>query len=207
MRTLSAVVFSSSLAAISLAGLDRACAISDGTAFDPAGDSTSHDVLSASALYDATNIYVSATFRAGSLNPSNLGFFFSFDLDQNPTTGTQPPATFPVGGDRSISFNSLFDPTRARVAGILFPIVFGADSFSLTVPLTALADNGKAYFGLIVGNPASASSFTGSDIAPDSATGQPLSTLTRFIPEPSSSTLAIFALVYLAAGIGRKVLG
>ncbi len=166
---------------------------------DPSGDSTSHDIASASAFFDSTTMFMTATFHPGTLDPSNFAFFFSFDLDEDPSTGTQPPATFPLGGDETVQFNSLFDPSFARVNGFLTPISFGTDSFSVSVPLSILADDGQANYGLKVGNPTTEFSFIAHDTAPDSATGNPLTTPTTFIPEPSTVILAAIGLVGLAA--------
>ena len=163
------------------------------TVADASGDSTSHDIATASAVYNSTHMLMSATFFPGTLDSNNLGFIFGFDLDQNSATGTQPPSSFPLGADRTVTFNSLNNATNARIftgsSFVFAPVAFGVDSLSLSLPLSAFGDDGAAFFGLAAGDPVSSSSFAIRDFAPDSALGNPMNTPTTVIPEPCSIAL------------------
>jgi len=174
-----------------------------GTILDPLGDSVSHDVASASAFFDATYMRLHAAFYPGTLNANNLAFVFAFDLDQNPATGTQPPALFSLGGDAILTFNSLMSFAEARIAAVSVPVSFGVDSFSIALPLEVLGDDGQANFGLMVGDPSSANTFSGRDIASGGDLGHPLSAPTLLIPEPASAALAGVCALCAAAGVVR----
>lgn len=200
------------LAALIVAGGPTASwALSPGGATDPAGDADSQDIVSASAFYDAANMYIRAAFTPGKLNAANLAFLFAFDLDQNPATGTQPPATFPLGADGTIVFNRLSDPVRASVfaghGGYSAPISFGIDSFSTSVPLSILGDDGAANFAVAVGVPLNANSFRILDFAPNGVQGLPLSTPTAAIPEPLSAVAGASGLLCLFAAKGVRPSG
>jgi hypothetical protein len=181
-------------AMLSFASIPRlACATSVGAIVDPAGDSSSHDVVSTTATFDATTMWLGVQFAPGTLNPDDLGFLFAFDLDQNGATGTQPPVAFPVGADLSLVFNTLVNTTHARIAGNLIPVDFAVDSLAITLPLNVLNDDGHANFALAVGDPNSENSFLGRDLVPDGDLGRAISTPTLFVPEPASCWLALVA--------------
>jgi len=160
-----------------------------GVVTDPAGDAFGNaDVISVSARFASGKMFLTANFSAGSLNPTNLGFIFGFDVDQNPATGTPPPA-FPLGADSTVSFNSAEGTDLAMVGGFIapvswVPVTFGSNSLSLVVPLSAFGPNdGVMGFGFIVGVPNGTNGFFAYDVAPDSVWNSPLTSLTSPIPE------------------------
>ena len=71
-----------------------ATAVATTISLDPV-DATIHDILSVSAGFDSSYLYLNATFRTGTLDPSNLGFVFLLDTDRNVSTGHvgQDPST------------------------------------------------------------------------------------------------------------------
>jgi hypothetical protein len=159
-----------------------------GVVNDPSGDASGHaHAVSISGRLASGNLFLTATFSNGSLNPTNLGFIFGFDTDQNPNTGVQPPASFPLGADYSTYFNSAADPNNAMTSGacpISVPVTFGSNTLSLSIPLSALGnDDGIMGFGLIVGVPNGAMGFFPYDTVPNSASGGPLGGLTSPVPE------------------------
>jgi hypothetical protein len=174
-----------------------------GTIFDAAGDAVSHDIESVSALFDATTMHLHATFYQGTLDPSDLAFVMFFDLDQNPATGLPSSASISTGAEVGVSFNSQRHLAEARLRGDVLPVSFGVDSFSITLPLSMLGDDGHANFGIVVGDPTSESTFFGRDFAPDGDMGRPLSTPTQFVPEPRSSVIALLGLLCLLVGVVR----
>ncbi|MBA3485235.1 MAG: hypothetical protein H0T51_25855 [Pirellulales bacterium] len=174
-----------------------------GTIFDVSGDTISHDVESVSATFDATHMQLHATFYQDTLNPTDLAFIMFFDLDQNPATGLPSSGSISTGAEVGVSFNSLRHPTEVRIRDAALPVSFGVDTFSITVPLSALGDDGHANFGIVVGDPTSDLTFLGREFAPNGDMGRPLSTPTQFIPEPRSVILALLGLLCLIVGVVR----
>ncbi len=171
---------------------------------DPADDATgpagSPDLISISGAFDATTLHLSASFAPGSFNPAADGVLFGLDIDVNPATGVGAPAFFPIGGEFSVLYNSSFSTTLARVFDLssglsiaLVPVVLGANSAQVSVPLLTLAnDDGVMGFGATAGNPVSPDFFGVTDFAPNSADNGPLTSLTKFIPAPGgAATLAL----------------
>jgi hypothetical protein len=153
---------------------------------DPAGDASGHaDAVSISGRYSGGNLYLTANFSDGSLNPTNLGFIFAFDVDQNPATGVQPPAAFPLGAESSVYFNSAASSNRASLSGPFqwADVTFGSNSLSLVIPLATPGFGETMGFGFIVGVPEGTNGFVAFDTVPDSAWGGPLSGLTSPVPE------------------------
>ena len=176
------------LAAICLAaGLVRA--VDAGLVNDPIGDASGHpDAISISGRFSGGNLFLTAAFSNGTLNPTNLGFMFGFDLDRNPSTGVQPPASFPLGAEATVYFSSAENLNDARLSTqSLFQrlrVTFGSNSLSLVIPLSSLGGgDGVMGFGFIVGVPDGTNGFFGYDTVPDSASGGPLSALTTPVPE------------------------
>jgi hypothetical protein len=174
-----------------------------GTILDAAGDTISHDVASVSATFDATHMQLHATFYQDTLNPADLAFIVFFDLDQNPATGLPSSGSISTGAEVGVSFNSLRHPAEARIRDAVLPVSFGVDAFSITVPLAVLGDDGHANFGIVVGDPTGELTFLGRDFAPNGDMGRPLSTPTRFIPEPRAAILALLGLFCLVVGVVR----
>lgn len=159
-----------------------------GVVNDPAGDASGHaDVVSISGRFAHDNLFLTANFSNGTLNRTNVGFIFGFDTDQNPNTGVQPPADFPLGADYSVYFNSATDPNYAIVSGVSpipVPVTFGSNTLSLSIPLSTLGnDDGIMGFGFIVGVPIGTMGFIPYDTVPNSASGGPLGGLTSPLPE------------------------
>lgn len=163
-----------------------------GVVADPPGDAFGNaDAVSISGRFAQGNLYVDATFSDGTLNPTNLGFIFGFDTDRNLTTGVQPPATFPLGSEVSVYFNSASSPDALLYSQFLVQLIrvtFGTNSLSLVLPLSSLGTpfgpaDGVMGFGFIVGVPNGTNGFFGYDIVPNSADGGPLTGLTSPIPE------------------------
>jgi hypothetical protein len=161
-----------------------------GVVADAVGDAMGYaDAVSISARFASGNLFLAANFAEGSFNPTNLGFIFGFDVDQNLATGVQPPGSFPLGADASVYFNSA-DGTGLAYFGSFtvpptwVPVVFGSNSLSLVIPLSVFGpDDGIMGFGFIVGIPNGTNGFFGFDTVPDSAMGGPLSGLTSPVPE------------------------
>jgi hypothetical protein len=188
---------------------------------DPA-DATVHDILSISAGFDTTTLFLTATFRTSTFdpNPNNFGFVFLLDTDLNVSTGHnfQDPSTGrELGADFTVEFHRAIDPSGIAiveeaptgVAGILrgtVPVVFGTDSFALAVPLSLIGNgNGVTNFGLQVGTPffldPSAITFTTTDFAYslESSTPVPAS-----VPEPGNFMFLSTGLLSLLLACRRK---
>lgn len=194
-------------AIVSAAGLaqrpDRAWAASGGAIADAVGDSISHDVISTSATFNSTNMYLQTTFQSGTFAANYLAFIVFFDLDQNSTTGTQSTSSISLGADVALSFNSIANPAQARIRGDFVPVSFGADWLSVALPLAVLGDDGHANFSFVVGDPTSQFTFLGRDYAPDSDLGGPLTTPTLQVPEPTTGMLVALGLICLFLGVVR----
>lgn len=169
-------------------------------------DAGTHDILSISGGFDATTLFLSATFRPGTFNPADLGFIFGLDTDLDVATGTQgPPAFFPLGADFTVSFfpsNTPFGNARVNSSlGGLVPVTYSADAFSLSVPLALLGnDDGVANFGLSVGVPnVSGSAFVPTDLTIPGPVGTagplagPTSPVSNLTPIPEPGTLVLVA--------------
>lgn len=162
--------------------------VNAGVVNDPIGDASGHaDAISISGRFSNGYLYLTANFKPGSLNSANLGFTFGLDLDRNTATGVQPPASFPLGADATVSFNSASNPTDAwLVTDMLFQrlkVLFGPNSLSLIIPLSSLGSYGVMGFGFIVGVPNGTQDFVPYDTVPNSAWNGPLSDLTSPVPE------------------------
>jgi hypothetical protein len=197
------------------------------TLVDPTGDSSSHDATSATGVYSSMRWTLSATFDPGTLNPSDLGFAFGLDVDQNPGTGVPTLGSggqdyvFPIGAEVYVFYHVTVDPTHARVflwvssleenrLATMVPVLFGANSIQVSVPLSlsadlgggmthVVADDGLAFFGFAVGEPSSPTVFTPHDFVPDGADDGPLGGPTSRVPEPALAALAAAGLLAAAA--------
>jgi hypothetical protein len=200
------------LAALALVGPTQAATI-----VDPAGDSTSQDIVSVTGVYDAHALHLSASFVSGTLDPAALGFTFGLDTDEDPGTGlacSDDGFAFPCGAEWSLFFQVDYDPANAILVdsdtGTMhasLPVVFGIDTLSLTVPLDAdpalgLPDDGRLLFGLIVGDPTPGFGFEGRDLAADSALGGALVGPSTPVPEPATG--ALVGLGLMAMSVARR---
>jgi hypothetical protein len=183
---------------------------------DPAGDASGHpDVIAISGGYTRSNLYLTATFRSGSLNRTNLGFMFGLDTDLHPNTGVKPPASFPLGAEFSIFFVSASDTNNATVTDIMkeqavgtVPVKFASDSLSLTVPLALLhSTNGKMNFGFVCGPAGPNGSFEPFDMVPDKAYCGPLGGPTSLIPELQNERRDTNTIVSRPTAGSKNVLG
>jgi hypothetical protein len=193
------------------AGLLMISSIVEGTAraqtllTDLSGDSSAGpDVVSVSAGYDASYLYLSAEFRVGTLNPASFGFVFDLDVDQNPLTGMRY-AGGPYGVDYWVYFNSEDSLTTASVKFMTSPypltgtvlLTVGQDQISTRVPLALLGnDDGIMNFGFACGLPYYNYGITIYDTAPDGiniVSGKTLTTATTPVPEPQSLLLGVLA--------------
>jgi hypothetical protein len=156
-----------------------------------------------SARFDTQDLQLHATFHPGTLRPADLAFVVFFDLDQNPSTGSVAAGTVAVGSDVRLTFNAIANSSLARIRGDSVPVTFGADSFSISMPLTVLGDDGHANFGILVGDPTSDQTFEGRDFAPSIDFQAPLTTATQFVPEPTSRAVIVLGLLCLIMGLGR----
>lgn len=124
---------------------------------DPIGDAgLGPDIVSIAGGYDATNLYLSASFAPGTLNLSNLSLWFLLDTDTNTATGL---STGSAGEDYVVSYKSSFSwegPTNIQgPTGTLFWAPFQTHLFPnkivFTVPLSLLGnDDGVVNFGAVV---------------------------------------------------------
>jgi hypothetical protein len=197
------------------------------TLVDPIGDSTSHDIASATGTYGGTRWTLGATFAPGTLDLGDFGFAFGLDVDEDPTTGVPDVGpggedfVFPIGGEIYVFYHVDHDPTHARVylwvpalgenrLAATVPVLFGADSLQLKVPLSLSADlgggmsymvsdDGLALFGLTVGDLNDSGGFTVRDFVPDGADDGPLGGPTSFVPEPALGALVTGGLLAAAA--------
>ena len=172
---------------------------------DAVGDANGHaDVVGIAGGYDATNLYLSAKFATGTLDPKSVAFFFALDVDQDLSTGNQPPV-FPYGSDYAVSYNSLVGTLNARIGKNFVPIQFDSDSLKIAVPLSFLGnDDGLMNFGFIVGVPADTSSFSPYDWTPDSLTKAGLGGPTSPVPEAPASLLWLAGLAVTARFARRE---
>jgi opacity protein-like surface antigen len=89
------------------------------TFIDPIGDATGGgpDLISITASYDASNLYLSASF-ASAINSHNLGIGIFIDADSNPATGLTAASGPNVGADYGLTY--------------IFGLVFPSSNFSLS---------------------------------------------------------------------------
>lgn len=157
----------------------------DATLPDAAGDAQSGpDLVQVTGAYDHTRIYLSAHFKAGSLDRRNVAFEFGLDLDRNPFTGMSPTLGwgFPLGAEATIDFNTWRDSGQARVAvltrgdlGGSVSVQFHEDRVTLEIPWSMVGSKpAPAHFGAVVGVPTLPTYFVVSDVVPDSAWKGPL---------------------------------
>jgi hypothetical protein len=126
------------------------------------------DIASMDIQYDATNLYIATTFtgpvsESGAGNPFDLYGYIDLDVDQNPGTGVQANTDI-WGGASGIGMDyflniadglpdgqiQLVDSAFTVIGNV--PIIFGANSFSSTVPLALLgADDGLVDYAAIFG--------------------------------------------------------
>ena len=209
MRTLA------SLSAV-LAGTLLAAATAAATtiSLDPV-DATIHDILSVSAGFDSTYLYLSALFREGTFDPNNLGFVFLLDTDRSVSTGhlfLDPSTNRELGADFTVEYHRASDPplialieqVPTGLGGVevgTVPVVFGTDSVAVAVPL-ALVGNGATNFGLQVGtplpSPPTAITFLNTDAA---YSLDPATLISSAVPEPATRASLLIGITALALGL------
>lgn len=198
------------IGAVAVGALIASSASATTTVSDPAGDAGGGpDILSISAGFSSTTLFLSATFAPGTLDPNNLGFNFGLDTDLDPGTGWAcPPNAFPCGAEWEMHYDSLTAVGTARLDDFTsffatIPVTFGPNSFSMEVPLNAdpnigLPDDGEVLFGLVTGNPdPSTGEFGGDDFAWDAADEGPLAGPSTPVPEPDVGLLLGFGIALL----------
>jgi hypothetical protein len=149
----------------------------------PTGTPGLNEIEIIDGRYDAMNFYFDVYFTPGTLDATNLGFGLGLDTDLDPNTGVvcDGYVFFPCGAEWSFYFNSQRDASNAFLSqsDAPFPVEFGSDHVSLTVPLDpnpelGLPDDGYALYGLVTGVPLSPDSIEALDVAPTSAVFGPL---------------------------------
>lgn len=175
------------------------------------------DLVSASATFDATYLYLSVRITPGfpaidsvaNKGTTYIGFYL--DTDQNPATGgtlTNPATdTTIIGYEKRVSFST--GSTQAFLSDYLFaglgsfPATKLADGFDVALPLSALGDDGFLNFKVHDYVQLSSSSTTVIlDTLPDVGLAAGTST---FVPEPASLSCA--ALVAMSSVFMRRKRG
>ena len=125
---------------------------SDATSASSFGISPTPDLISASAEYDAQNLYLSAHVVPGSI-PAIVGggprgttsIIFYLDTDQNPATGQSHVG---IGYERWIGTAANLNLANANLLNALgntvsvVPVTHFSDGVTFTIPLSALGDDG-----------------------------------------------------------------
>lgn len=194
---------------------------------DPTGDALvgtyrTYDIASIDAQFSASNLVFTIVLTSAPVAPSSsqqqgLSGFIDIDVDSNPATGAGANIDTLGGSFGSTGlqieyyldlftefsnpgFVSLKDPINLTNTQV--PITYGASSFTITVPLTALGnDDGLVNYAVAVGDFGFAQ-----DQALDPMVvqmgGLPASSVP--VPEPRASLLVALGLGALARRPGRR---
>lgn len=199
---------------------------------DPTGDAITgtyktYDIASIDAQFSASDLVFTILLTSAPVAPSSnqlqgLSGFIDIDVDSNPATGATANIDT-IGGSfgstglqieyyldlftefSNPGFVSLKDPINLTNTQV--PITYGASSFTITVPLTALGnDDGLVNYAVVVGDFGFAQ-----DQALDPMVvqmgGLPASSVPAPVPEPRTSLLVAAGLGALARrGAGRRLL-
>jgi hypothetical protein len=160
---------------------------------DAVGDVTNRaDVVSVTAGYARSNLYLSAKFVDGTLtNIRSFACYFFIDRDRN--TNTTLPGGLPYGTDVWFMFNGMKNTNNGTVSDHTFssvevPIRFTTNSLHVVIPFSALKiTNGTIDLRLATGWTPDPSFMISADLLPDDpqyhGLAQPLMGPTTEIPE------------------------
>lgn len=189
---------------------------------DPTGDtfgagSVRHDMTSVNATFAGSSLTFTVNFAGqiyapSALNARSVYGFIDIDADRNPATGAEPfvnifgPGPVIALGDEFALdlFSEEFQAGRVDVLNAVSdvvgtaPITFGANAFSVTVPLALLGgSNGLINYGVVVGTFGEATDRAPNGTLP--ATSTP-------VPEPATMLLLGTGLAAVGARL-RKTRG
>ncbi|MGB2695214.1 MAG: hypothetical protein WBD55_08515 [Dehalococcoidia bacterium] len=226
--TLAAFILAASSTFLSLAAT-HANPDFDFAVADPAGDTfgvgpVQHDIVSVSGVSDGTNFIVTVEFadavaEPDSGSPTKVQGFVTFDADQDLATGINVdadiaqfcPGPLGLGAEQNLQlFNyaggvaPLYDFAAASSTDV--PVTFGVNSFTATIPISALGGDELFNFAVLAGGNDPQSDEEITDCAPgdggfiDTAdylptptvtkTAQP-PTVTQALPTPTSTVAAV----------------
>lgn len=211
-----------------IALLTPSLAVGSTILIDPSGDAlTGPDIVTVSAGYDSTSLYLQFAFVPGTLDPTNFGLSIGLDTDLNSDTPVIEFAPDFKGADYALYLrlwpdpNPIFFNGKVQIAfydssflGIpLFSIYATSispdlsipDQVGLIIPLGLLDSNGVMRFGATASKGVEEECFYSFTVVPctrfyisDYATGvQGLDNITTNIPEPSSILLLLSGMMII----------